>query len=385
MEPKGHTMKASFLTSRFAAARAIIAGTALLLAAASAGQAQSFTSTIFAKGANVSGTGPDSITIGGGHVFVEYGNGTSSTAPLGTGGASTIAEYDYSGNAVATFSALGSVDGLRYNPSSNLLYVLQNQDGNPALETIDPTNGMTTKYAYPTGFSSNPGRGFDDATFTGGKTFLSYTNPANTGDAVIYSATLGNGMVNLGSPVLSFGDSGFNTATGKTGTAALNDPDSLDQTPNGSLLQTSGDDGSLTTVTNPGAANQSVRFVNLVDGAGNNLSGLDDTVFAPSAASSLLVADTKNNAIYKVTGPFQAGGAYSSIGSTNSLDSVDLTTGLATSISDGLFLPGSSPHGLGFLPAAAVPEASTTVSFGLLLMLGLGGLAAARKKKNAAV
>jgi len=380
-------MKASFLTSRFAAARAIIAGTALLLAAASAGQAQSFTSTIFAKGANVSGTGPDSITIGGGHVFVEYGNGTSSTAPLGTGGASTIAEYDYSGNAVATFSALGSVDGLRYNPSSNLLYVLQNQDGNPALETIDPTNGITTKYAYPAGFSSNPGRGFDDATFTGGKTFLSYTNPKGVvGAPVIYSATLGNGMVNLGSPVLSYGDSGTNTANGTTtdGSAFQNDPDSLDQTPNGSLLQTSGDDGALTTVTNPGTAGQSVRFVSLVDGAGSNLSGLDDTVFAPSAASSLLVADTKNNTIYKVTGPFQAGGAYSSIGSTNSLDSVDLTTGLATSISDGLFLPGSSPHGLGFLPAA-VPEASTTVSFGLLLMLGLGGLAAARKKKNAAV
>jgi len=383
MEPKGHTMNASFLTSRFAPARAIIAGAALLLFAAQAGHAQSFTSTVFASGSGVSGTQPDSITIGGGHVFVEYGNGTNSSAPLGTAGASTIAEYDYAGNAVASFSALGSVDGLRYNPSSNLLYVLQNQDGNPALETIDPTNGLTTKYAYPADFASNPGRGFDDATFTGGKTFLSYTNPSGTGDAVIYSATLGNGIANLGSPVLSFGDSGLNTATGKTGTTVLNDPDSLDQTPNGSLLQTSGDDGSLTTVTNPGTANQSVRFVSLTDSAGSSLSGLDDTVFAPSAGSSLLVADTKNDVIYKVTGPFQAGSAYSSIGSTNSLDSVDLTTGLATSISGGLFQDGSSPHGLGFLPAA-VPEVSTTVSFGLLLVLGLGGLAVAARKKSAA-
>lgn len=378
LEPKGQPMKPT-LNSRFAAVRAFAAGAALLLFAAQAGHAQSFTSTVFASGSGVSGTQPDSITIGGGHVFVEYGNGTNSSAPLGTAGASTIAEYDYAGNAVASFSALGSVDGLRYNPSSNLLYVLQNQDGNPALETIDPTTGLTTKYAYPANFASNPGRGFDDATFTGGQTFLSYTNPGS-GDAVVYSATLGSGMVSLGSPVLSYGDPGTAGAAG----SRLTDPDSLDQTPNGSLLLTSGDDGALTTVSKPGTLGQTVQSVSLVDSVtGQNVSGLDDTVFAPSAGSSLLVADTKNNVIYKVTGPFQAGGAYSSIGSTKSLDFVDLNTGIATSISGGLFQDSSIPHGLGFLPAA-VPEASTTLSFGLLLMLGLGGLAVAARKKSAA-
>ena len=78
--------------------------------------------------------------------------------------------------------------------------------------------------------------------------------------------------------------------------------------------------------------------------------------------------------------PFQPGGAYSSIGSTNTLDSLDLSTGIATAISSGLFPANASPHGLGFLPAAAVPEASTTVSFGLLL--ALGGLTVAAKKKK---
>ncbi len=353
-------------------ARALVAGAALLLASAHAGQAQSFTSTLFASGSAVSGTQPDSITIGGGHVFAEYGNGAISNAPLGTGGSSTIAEYDTSGNAVATFSALGSVDGLRYNPQTNLLWVLQNQDGFPALETIDPTNGLTTKYAYSNAVSTSSARGFDDVTFVGGNAYLSYTNPAAAGDAVIYSATLANGMVNLGSPVLAYDG---------TASTTLNDPDSLDQTPNGSLLQTSGDDGALTTVSNPGTAKQTVTSVSLIDSVtGKNLSGLDDTVFAPSANSSLLVADTKNNAIYKVTGPFTPGGAYSSIGSTNTLDSVDLTTGLATSISSGLFPSNASPHGLGFLPAA-VPEASTTVSFGLLLCFGLGGVIAKKKAR----
>ncbi len=37
-----------------------------------------------------------------------------------------------------------------------------------------------------------------------------------------------------------------------------------------------------------------------------------------------------------------------------------------------------------FTTSAAVPEVSTTVSFGLLLMLGLGGMAAAARKKKAA-
>ncbi len=366
-----NSAKNSASYSRMKTARAFVAGATLLLATAHAGHAQ-FTSTVFASGSAVSGTQPDSITIGGGHVFVEYGNGAISNAPLGTGGSSTIAEYDMAGNALATFSALGSVDGLRYNPATNLLWVLQNQDGFPALETIDPTNGLTTKYAYSNAVSTSSARGFDDVTFVGGKAYLSYTNPSAAGDAVIYSATLGNGTVNLGSPVLSY--DGANSTT-------LNDPDSLDQTPNGSLLETSGDDGALTTVSNPGASSQTVSSVRLTDSVtGKNVSGLDDTVFAPSAASSLLVADTKNNAIYEVTGPFTPGGVYSSIGSTNTLDSVDLSTGIATSISTGLFPSNASPHGLGFLPAAAVPEASTTISFGLLVALGLGGLAVARKK-----
>lgn len=370
--------------SRFRAARTLVAGAATLLALAPAGRAQSFTSTVFATGAGVSGTQPDSITIGGGHVFVEYGNGASSSAPLGTGGASTIAEYDFSGRAVATFSALGSVDGLRFNPNTGLLWVLQNQDGNPALKTIDPASGLTTSYAYPAAFSSSPARGFDDATFAGGQTYLSYTNPANAGDPILYSATLGNGVVNLGAPVLAFGDPGTNTATGKTGTIPLNDPDSLGQTPGGGLLLSSGDDGSLTTVNNPGTANQSFSFVSVTDGTtGKNVSGVDDTVFASSATQGLLVADTKDNTIYKVTGPFQPGEAFSSVGSTHSLDTLDLTTGVATSISGGLFADGASPHGLGFLPAAPVPEASTTVSFGLLLALGLGGLVIAARKKKA--
>ena len=110
---------------------------------------------------------------------------------------------------------------------------------------------------------------------------------------------------------------------------------------------------------------------------------LTDTVFAASSTQRLLVSDTANNTIYALSGPFKAGTAYASIGSTNSIDSVDLTTGAVTSISSGLFAANASPHGEAFVPAA-VPEASTTISLGLLLTLGLGGLLVqSRRRKQA--
>ena len=44
----------------------------------------------------------------------------------------------------------------------------------------------------------------------------------------------------------------------------------------------------------------------------------------------------------------------------------------------------SQPSFLAFSPAPAVPEASTTVSLGLLLALGMGGMVVAAKRKKRA-
>ena len=62
----------------------------------------------------------------------------------------------------------------------------------------------------------------------------------------------------------------------------------------------------------------------------------------------------------------------------------------ATSISDTGFITGHATNSAGLQYAflltpnapAAVPEASTTVSFGLLLVLGLGGAVIAAKRKK---
>ena len=51
--------------------------------------------SVFATGAAVGATQPDSITTGDGSVWVEYGNGAVST---GGSGASTIVQYSSSGS-----------------------------------------------------------------------------------------------------------------------------------------------------------------------------------------------------------------------------------------------------------------------------------------------
>jgi len=340
-----------------------------LLGSTQKAQAGPFTATVFARGTDVSATSPDSITYGGGHVFIEYSNGASSRLTPGTDGSSTIAEYDLSGRVLTSVNLGGSVDGLRYNAATNQLWALQNQDGNSALTTIDATTFAMVHYSYGQ-VSTN--RGYDDATFVGGNAYLSFSNPGNSTDPatpIIFQATLANNLVNL-TPVLAANAAGINTATNQTGPIPVTDPDSLHQRPDGSLLLTGGDDGSLTTVRNPGTNTQSVSFVSLVDTSNRSLSALDDTVFAGSGNQQLLVADTRNNLVYSISGPFQPGGAYSSIGSTNSVDSVNLTTGVATSISDGLFAANASPHGEAFVPS--VPEPSSLLTAATAVLAGLG-------------
>jgi hypothetical protein len=337
-----------------------------LLAVSHPARAQ-FTVSVFAQGAAVSGTEPDSITTDGSHIWVEYSNGASSSLPPGTGGASTIAEYDLSGRVLNTFSVLGSADGLRYNAATNQIWALQNQDGNSALTTINATTGAIAHYSYT---SQVPGRGFDDVQFVNGNAFMSYTNPNSAADPILVKATLGNGTISV-TPVLLGNAIGLNTATGQMGPIVATDPDSLTLRSDGSLLLTSEADGYLTTIKNPGTGSQSLSFVSLVDATGAKLTSPDDVVFNSSRDQRLLVADTANNTIYSITGPFQQGGYYGSIGSTNSVDFIDPTTGVSTPITAGLLPDNAAPHGLLFIKA--VPAPPSLVLLGIGAIAGLGG------------
>ena len=115
---------------------------------------------------------PDSIVLADGSLIVEYGNAVASD---GSGGPSTIIQYDKAGNIVHTYTIAGSVDGLKYNPYTGQIWALQNQDGNSTVadRSRDPQGDGPPEYANPSATS-----GYDDAVFEGNKVFLSYTNPA---------------------------------------------------------------------------------------------------------------------------------------------------------------------------------------------------------------
>jgi hypothetical protein len=361
---------------------------ALLIAlGASAQAAPTASSSVFATGGPVGGTGPDSVTIGDGSVWIEYGNGADST---GASGSSTIVQYSPGGAVQHTYSIPGLVDGLKFNPVTGKVWALQNNDGNATLSIIDPTTHAVSgplSYAAPPyayGPSGGNGRGYDDVAFLGGKVYLSYTNPANPTDPVLQILNNGN------SPTGTLTTTNILTVS-QTG-ISVPDIDSLKSTPNGELVLTSEGDGpgtpnpigTFTLISNPGTMNQTVTNVPVTDASGAPSEGMDDVLFPGVTQGTLFVTDTKTDKVYDVrlTGldpnapiiAFNGG----SIGGFNEVAVVNPLTGVVeTPILTGL----SSPHGMDFIPFA-VPEPSTWA----LMLLGFAGLGfAGYRRAKAAV
>jgi hypothetical protein len=306
-------------------------------------------------------TQPDSVALADGSTFIVYGNGADST---GAGGSSTIIQYDKKGNIEFSYSLTGSVDGLKLNPVTGELWALQNQDGNPTLTLIDP---KTHEVSAPLTFAhSLATRGYDDVVFKGDKVFLSYTNPAAVGDATVVELVQGDhptGTLTT-QTILTFGAKGFDTITGKTAIVPQHDPDSLKLAPNGDLLLSSGDDGTIIDISNPGTAQQKVSFTNIV-GVANGHAGLDDVIKPSATSGTFTLTDTATNEVFS----FHATGLntndyYASVGSLHAFGQVDPTTGLFTPLLSADNAPGfnfSSPHGVSFTadaPQVAVANKS---------------------------
>jgi hypothetical protein len=129
--------------------------------------------TVFATGAAVNGTQPDSITYGNGSLWVEYGNGAPSTNYSGAG---TIVQYSLTGSVQNTYSINGSVDGLKYNPNTGSVWALQNQDANSQLTIINPSTKTASSFTYGAPYTTVSGsRGIDDVAFIGNNVYLSLT------------------------------------------------------------------------------------------------------------------------------------------------------------------------------------------------------------------
>jgi hypothetical protein len=296
---------------------------------------------------------PDSVTVGGGFVWIAYTNGASST---GGSGSSTISQYDPSGNLVGSYQIAGSVDGLKFDPDTGMIWALQNQDGNSTLSLINPQTGNVSgpfSYAVPSG-----ARGYDDVAFKGEQVFLSYTNPAVAGDATVVQLTSGddpNGTLTT-TPVLTFGQTGIDTVTGASETIPQADPDSLKLAPDGDLLLSSGDDGAIIDIKNPGTTTQSFSFTP-IQGVTAGSAGLDDVIMPSAASGTFYLADTNDNRVLSlhVTG-LNPSDYYASVGSLGAFGQVDPATGAFTPILSAQNAPGFSfggPHGVTFVPDTA--------------------------------
>ena len=90
---------------------------------------------------------------------------------------------------------------MKFNPTTGVVWALQNNDANATLSLIDPTTHLVSgpfmyaapPYAYGpnSGPNANNGRGFDDVAFLNGQVYLSYTNPPSPTDPVLQRARPG--------------------------------------------------------------------------------------------------------------------------------------------------------------------------------------------------
>jgi hypothetical protein len=311
---------------------------------------------------------PDSITIGGGSSWVEYGNGADST---GASGSTTIVQYSMIGHVENTYTVTGLADGLKYDPATGNVWVMLNNDGNSTLQFINPaTAQISAPLQYDSGYvyGSTSSRGFDDVVFDGNRVFLSETNPANPGDPVIVQVLNGNapfGTIETRG-ILSLGDTGTNLVTGKTNqTIPITDPDSLKLLPNGDLLLTGEADSTYIFVKDPGMPQQSVSFVQMPKGF------VGDDAIMPSASSGVFyISNQGGNDVVRVTMTgLNTSDLYADITSKNEFVQIDPNTGKITPILTGL----SSPHGLDFVAAAASDPTAALASF--VPTPGVSGLA----------
>src|SRR5258708_13056757 len=170
---------------------------------------------------------PDSIAVLRDHVFVGYGDGNK---PDGSEGKKTqIVEYAMDGTVVYTYTVPGHNDGLKVDPSTHLLWALQNEDANANLVIINSKTHEQKLYTFGTTLH---GGGYDDIVFSGCKVFISASNPANnpnTGPAIV-SARLDGNLVDV-KPVLAANPGAINIPTDPSVTPNFPTPNPMNPNP----------------------------------------------------------------------------------------------------------------------------------------------------------
>lgn len=312
-------------------------------------------------------TKPDSIvqmgTGSSSSVFIAYQDGLNPDGTYPGGGSAQgtvqVVKYDTNGNQLSVYTVPGHNDGLMVF-DSHTLWAMSNEDANPLLSVIDTSAGTVKTYSDDT--TPAHGGGFDDMQMINGVVYVSGSNPALDTTTMLYDKPavytlalnstgntyhtvpvmmgdaraldiVSNTTVMLGNPLVPNGTN--------TNPAGLQDPDSMSIDSNGDLVLDSQADSELVFITNPGPSQTLKQLILNLYG---NPWPVDDTRWAPANASGLLVVDTSQNLIYKVTATNGfGGGVYSAGQGTLLLD--DMTTGDMTPVIVGM----NAPHGLVFL------------------------------------
>ncbi|MDQ6824058.1 MAG: hypothetical protein M3007_01180 [Candidatus Eremiobacteraeota bacterium] len=261
----------------------------------------SYAVNVFARGTS-SYFNPDAIAVDGHFVYVAYQNNTAKNGSDGR--SSTVVQYRRNGQVEHIYSIVGHCDGMRLDPSSHLLWALVNNDGNPAMYTIDPQTRSIKKYV----FSSAPhGGGYDDVVFTNGQAFISASNPTlNSGGINVFPAvdrvTLSGGTALLTS-VLEGDASAFDINTQKIVKLNLVDPDSMSDDPAGDVILVDQAGSELVALSHPGTSGQTAT--RLATGT-----QIEDPVWATSQHGGLFIVDGKANAVYTAKTQFIPGTVY---------------------------------------------------------------------------
>jgi hypothetical protein len=300
-----------------------------------------YTLSVFAS-STAAYTEPDSIVQWHDRIFVGFSNGV---AKDGTDGkSSTIVEYSLDGTVKRTFSVPGHNDGLRIIGEDDL-WSLQNEDANPNLVVIDLPSGAKKKYTFaPTAH----GGGYDDMRVIDGKVIMTASNPTLNGAGFnvfpsLVIAKLHGNMVDV-TPILGGQPNAINIATGAATILNLTDPDSLTIDPRGNVLLDDQADGVLLFIRHPFSSHPDLGFLKVT--LGGTMTTVDDTAFAPTAHSFLLVADlgdgtpANTGTVYRIDSPvfgFEPGTAYSASDTNGFVGSLNLDNGVLTPIVTGLF------------------------------------------------
>lgn len=329
----------------------------IVLAGQIGARGASFSEVLFASGSPTHSTQPESIIYGNGNVWVAYDNYAPTRDYTGSG---TIVEYNTSGIVENSYALAGSLGGLKYDPSSGQVWILQGQQLYSQLSVINPATKSISSYAFDQSVFVAGTRGFGDLAFAGNGVFLSETTP-------YYSDSSTGVIVRLNTPTLS-SPIGLTTILTQDSLAAT-PARSLNSTPTGGVILTGSTDHTLTFVNNPGLPNQTATTLQLVPSSGSVLGNAGDALITGAVSGTFYLTDSGTNDVYAVSATgLDPNALFVNVGTE--FGSVDLNTGVVTPI-----LYGDDFSGMTFVPnATPTPEPA---NFGISLAgitFGLGFL-----------